>query len=64
MRLFQKSLTRREQLIAAVVEEWNKLKSQDKPELMVKHPELYFACSRLAAYDTVIDELKKQRRYR
>lgn len=47
----------REELIAALVAAWNAIPSRDKPDLMTTQPDLYFACSWLAAHETVKREM-------
>lgn len=48
----------REQMIAAVVAAWNQIPARDKPDLMLSHPDLYAACSWLAASETVRHEAR------
>lgn len=52
----RRSVRERDELIRDVVDAWNAVDSRDKPELMVKQPDLYFACAWLAAFETVAKE--------
>lgn len=48
----------REQAITHVVAAWNDIDQRDKPDLMTKHPDLYWAVARLAARETVAAEMR------
>jgi hypothetical protein len=59
--MFKRKPTIREKYIADVVEAWNKLPNRDKPDLMLKHSELYFAVAWLTSYETVTKEKRRGR---
>lgn len=58
--MFKKRKSRRDELIDAVVEAWNGVKTSEKVELIGTQPDLYFAVARLAAYETVSKEMRQE----
>jgi hypothetical protein len=57
---FKRKPSLREKRIADVVEAWETFPKRDKPEMMIKHPDLYWSVAWLASHEVVAKRIKRR----